>query len=102
MTTRDISILDPIPRHQTAVIEVPSGLKEEESLKVLCNKTSRFKTQCIMIQLYTVQMIFCYLFSFQLFSSFVQIEPQYLPEEAKLIHEECKGAFCGRRLSGIY
>ena len=32
--------------------------------------------------------------SFQLFSSFVQIEPQYLPEEAKLIHEECKGAFC--------
>ena len=54
----------------------------------------------IMRQLNPVIMIFFYFF--QLFSSFVQIEPQYLPEEAKLIHEECKGAFCGRRLSGIY
>ena len=60
ITTRDISILDPIPRHQTTVIEVPSGLTEEESLK--------------------------------LFSSFVDIEPDYLPEEARLIHEECKGS----------
>ena len=34
LTTRDISILDPIPRHQTTVIEVPAGLKEKESLKV--------------------------------------------------------------------
>ena len=35
LTTRDISILDPIPRHLTSVIEVPSGLKEEESLRVI-------------------------------------------------------------------
>ena len=33
---------------------------------------------------------YMYIF-FQLFSSFVEIEPEYLPEEAKLIHEECKG-----------
>ena len=55
----------------------------------------------IMRQLNPELMIF-FLISFQLFSSFVQIEPQYLPEEAKLIHEECKGAFCGKRLSEIY
>ena len=90
VTTQDITVLDVISKNNVNVVKM-QPFTQEESLKVQKMTKNGFLKQ-FDFEVKSFGKSIDFFFVLQLFSSYVDIPIEFLPEEAKDIHSECKGS----------